>query len=99
MWLLRWIMLRRLVVRWRVLRIARRRWLWLWLWLRVLWCKLEVTQRLLARKLCKLVVKDITLRKFMFQASKVTYCCLCCIGRRGLQNVDSVISFRTGICC
>ena len=49
--------------------------------------------------LCKLVEEHITMRKFMLQASKFTYCCLCCILRRGLQNVDSVISCRSGICC
>ena len=55
--------------------------------------------RVVDSKLWKLVEKDITLRKFMFQASKVAYCCLCCILRRGPQNVDSVFSCRSSICC
>ena len=49
--------------------------------------------------MCKLVEKDITLRKFMFQTSKFAYSSLCCILRRGLQSVDSVISCRSSICC
>ena len=48
-------------------------------WLRVTLWKLEVTRRLLTRNSCKFVEKDITLRKFMFQASKLGYCSLCCI--------------------
>ena len=71
----------------------------MWLWWRVLWWELEVVRRLLTRNLCHLVEKDIRLRKFMFQVSKFTYCCFGCILRRGLQNVDSVISCRSGICC
>ena len=72
-------------------------WLWLLLWL-LSW-KLEVIQRLWTRDLCKLVQKDITLRKFISQASKFAYCSLCSILRRGLQNVDAVISCRSSICC
>ena len=72
-------------------------WLWLLLWL-LLW-ELEVIRRLLTRNLCKLVEKDITLRKFMFQTSKFAYSSLCCILRRGLQCVDSVINCRSSVCC
>ena len=71
--------------------------MWLWLWL-LLW-NLEVTRRLLTRNLCKLVEKDITLRKFMFQGWKFGYCSLRCILRRGLQNVNPLISCRSSICC
>ena len=71
----------------------------MWLWLRVLWLKLQVTQRLLMRNLFKLVEKDITLQQMMVQAWNLTHCCFCCILHRGLQNVDSVISCRSGICC
>ena len=98
-WLLRWIMLGRLILQWLIWQIARRRWLWLWLWLRVLWWKLEVTRRLLTRNLCKFFEKDITLRKLVFQASKFAYCRLRCILGRGLQNVDLVISCRSSTCC
>ena len=67
------------------------------LWL--LMCKLEMTRRLLTRKLCKLVEKGITLQNFMFKASKFAYCSLCCILCRGLQNVDSVIIRRSSNYC
>ena len=34
-----------------------------------------MVQRLLALKLCKLVEKNVRVRKIMFQSSKFTHCC------------------------
>ena len=61
--------------------------------------KLGVIRRFLAQRLCKLVGNEVRLRKLIFQVSKFTYSCLCCLLCRRLQNVNSVISCRSGICC
>ena len=81
----------------RLVRIRRRRWLrkLLLLWLR----KLDVVRRWWTRGSYKFVEKSVTLRQFMFYASKIICSSLSCIFRRGLQGIDALASCCCSTCC
>ena len=81
----------------RLVRIRRRRRLrkLLLLWLR----KLDVVRRWWTRSSYKFVEKSVTLRQFMFYASKFICSSLSCIFVRGLQGIDALASCCCSTCC